>query len=193
MNRHPEIADLALYSSGDLPLWSKWKTGRHVRQCPTCSAEVATFRQLASEPIAEHAVPEINWEPLAAEMRANIRLGLEASEAIAAYRRPTPAEATRLNWRAAIMVASLMVVIGSGWWFAVSAKKLEQPLAVAAQPAVVEANDSGVEIKDGNLTLELRTPASRASFSSVTTQGVAQTRYTDAETGQITVNHVYLD
>jgi anti-sigma factor RsiW len=193
MNRHPEIADLALYSSGDLPLLSQWKTGRHVRQCPACSAEVAAFRQLATEPIAEQVVPEINWEPLAAEMRANIRLGLEASEAIAAYRRPTPAEATRLNWRAAVMVASLMAVIGSGWWFAVSAKKLEQPLAVVTQPAVVEANDSGVEIKDGNLTLELRTPASRASFSSVSTQGVAQTRYTDAETGQITVNHVYLD
>jgi len=86
-----------------------------------------------------------------------------------------------------------MAVIGSGWWFAVSAKKLDQPLAKVVQPASVEATDTGVEIKDGNLTLELRTPASRVSFVSISTEGTAETRYTDAETGQITVNHVYLD
>ena len=35
--------------------------------------------------------------------------------------------------------------------------------------------------------------ASRVSFVSISTEGTAETRYTDAETGQITVNHVYLD
>ena len=68
------------------------------------------------------------------------------------------------------------------------------PISKRAEAApVVEASDSGVEITDGKLTLELRTPASRASFVTVTTRGAAATRYTDAETGQITINHVYLD
>jgi hypothetical protein len=192
-HQHPDLADLALFAGRDLPFWKQWQVRRHVSNCPACSAEVASFRNVASQPIAEEMIPAINWEPLASEMRANIRLGLEASEAIAAYRRPSPAEERRLNWRAAAMVASLMVVVSTGWWFAVSVKKLQQPIAVAAQPTVVEATDSGVEISDGNLTLELRTPASRASFVSVTTRGAAETRYTDAETGQITVNHVYLD
>ena len=193
MNQHPELADLALYSGRDLPLLKRWSVGRHLAHCPACRAEVAAFRSLAAAPIAENFVPNIAWEPLAEEMRANIRLGLEASEAISAYRRPTPSEERWLNWRAAAMVASLMAVIGSGWWFAVSAKKLDQPLAKVVQPASVEATDTGVEIKDGNLTLELRTPASRVSFVSISTEGTAETRYTDAETGQITVNHVYLD
>ena len=193
MNQHPDLADLALFAGRDLSFWKQWQVGRHVSQCPVCSAEVASFRRLATEPIAGEMLPDVAWEPLASEMRANIRLGLEASEAIAAYRRPSPSEERWLNWRAAVMVASLMVVVSTGWWFAVSVKKLQQPVAVAAQPVVVEATDSGVEISDGQLTLELRTPASRASFVSVTTRGAAETRYTDAETGQITVNHVYLD
>ena len=193
MKQHPEIADLALYSGRDLPLLQRWSVGRHLAQCPACRAEVAAFRALAAAPVVENFIPNIAWEPLANEMRANIFLGLEASEAISAYRRPTPSEERWLNWRAAAMVASLMAVVGSGWWFAVSVKKLDQPIASLAQPASVEATDSGVEIKDGNLSLELRTPASRVSFVSISTEGTAETRYTDAETGQITVNHVYLD
>ncbi len=193
MKQHPELADLALYSGRDLPLFQRWSVGRHLAQCSACRAEVAAFRALAAAPVAETFIPNIAWEPLAKEMRANIFLGLEASEAISAYRRPTPSEERWLNWRAAAMVASLMGVIGSGWWFAVSAKRLDQPIASVAQPASVEATDTGVEIKDGNLSLELRTPASRVSFVSISTEGTAETRYTDAETGQITVNHVYLD
>ena len=193
MKQHPELADLALYSGRDLPLLQRWSVGRHLAQCPACRAEVAAFRALAAAPVVENFIPNIAWEPLANEMRANIFLGLEASEAISAYRRPTPSEERWLNWRAAAMVASLMAVVGSGWWFAVSVKKLDQPIASIAQPASVEATDSGVEIKDGNLSLELRTPASRVSFVSISTEGTAETRYTDAETGQITVNHVYLD
>ena len=134
MTPHPELADLALYSGRDLPLLQRWSVGRHLRQCPACRVEVAAFRSLAAAPIADNFIPHITWEPLAQEMRANIRLGLEASEAIAAYRRPTPSEERWLNWRAAAMVAFLMAVIGSGWWFAVSAKKLDQPLAKVVQP-----------------------------------------------------------
>ena len=193
MKQHPELADLALYSGRDLPLLQRWSVGRHLAHCPACCAEVAAFRALAAAPVAENFIPNIAWEPLANEMRANIFLGLEASEAISAYRRPTPSEERWLNWRAAAMVASLMAVVGSGWWFAVSVKKLDQPIASTVQPASAEATDSGVEIKDGNLSLELRTPASRVSFVSISTEGTAETRYTDAETGQITVNHVYLD
>ena len=193
MKQHPELADLALYSGRDLPLLQRWSVGRHLAHCPACRAEVAAFRALAAAPVAENFIPNIAWEPLANEMRANIFLGLEASEAISAYRRPTPSEERWLNWRAAAMVASLMAVVGSGWWFAVSVKKLDQPIASTVQPASAEATDSGVEIKDGNLSLELRTPASRVSFVSISTEGTAETRYTDAETGQSTVNHVYLD
>ena len=100
MNQHPELADLALYSGRDLPLLKRWSVGRHLAHCPACRAEVAAFRSLAAAPIAENFVPNIAWEPLAEEMRANIRLGLEASEAISAYRRPTPSEERWLNWRA---------------------------------------------------------------------------------------------
>ena len=195
--QHPDLADLALFAGRDLPWFQQWTVGRHVSHCPACSVEVASFRKMLSTGLDGEMAPPVAWEPLAAEMSANIRLGLEASEAIAAYRQPNSAPSPReerwLNWRAAALVASLTVVASTGWWFAVSAKKLNQPVAVVTEPAVVEATDSGVEISDGNGTLELRTPASRASFVSVSTHGAATTRYTDAETGQITINHVYLD
>lgn len=191
--QHPDLADLALLAGRDLPWFKQWTVGRHVSGCPACTAELASFRKMLSTELKGELLPPVAWEPLASEMSANIRLGLEASEAIAAYRHPEPAEERWLNWRAAALVASLTVVASTGWWFAVSAKKLTEPIAVAEAAPVVEASDSGVEITDGKLTLELRTPASRASFVTVTTRGAAATRYTDAETGQITINHVYLD
>ena len=79
---HPNQATLALHAGGDLGLWARWKTQRHLSKCDLCRDEVAAFtgvREILPELVE---IPEVPWNRLAAEMRANIRLGLEAGECV---------------------------------------------------------------------------------------------------------------
>lgn len=195
MSRHPNRELLALHTGGDLPVWRRLYVNHHLYRCEECRAEEAMFR--ASANALCEAVPRlnasINWEDLAAEMRANIRLGLEASEAIAAYDSPAPSRSQAGKWTGVLVAAMVMILFAGAWWFGVRSRKLQTPVMMVHQPAVVAATGAGVEVLDGGLAMELRTPASRDAFVTVSTQGTAQTRYTDAETGQITVNHVYMD
>src|SRR5471030_437473 len=97
---HPNQATLALHAGGDLRLWARWNTERHLSNCDLCRDEVAAFagvREILPE-LAE--IPEVPWNRLAAEMRANIRLGLAAGECIHAVQAPlrqSDRKSTRLN------------------------------------------------------------------------------------------------
>ena len=78
--RHPFQSDLALYATGDLPLWRRPMIRLHVSGCDSCrswveafSADRESLRGLAAEMPAG-----VNWDRLAAEMSANVRVGLEA-------------------------------------------------------------------------------------------------------------------
>src|SRR5215469_12533000 len=73
--KHPSQATLALQAGGDLGFLARWRTKRHLRRCTRCREEVEAFewaRQVAPD-LAE--IPEIHWNRLAAEMKANIHLG----------------------------------------------------------------------------------------------------------------------
>ena len=97
---HPLQTDLALYSTGDLPLWRRPMIRLHVSGCDSCRSWVQAFgadreslRGLAAEMPAG-----VNWDRLAAEMSANVRVGLEAGECVAPrVRKPTLAP----GWRVA--------------------------------------------------------------------------------------------
>lgn len=81
---HPEAQELALYVSRDLSAWRRVVVGRHVAGCSVCRHEVVLLRE-AGRAFAEEveALPGgMSWERLAADMRANIRLGLEAGECV---------------------------------------------------------------------------------------------------------------
>ncbi len=76
--KHPNEADLALYAGHDLNFVSEWRVGRHVAECGNCRESVDTFRSLRLEAAALGELPpDIAWNRLASEMKANIRLGLE--------------------------------------------------------------------------------------------------------------------
>jgi hypothetical protein len=86
--KHPSQATLALQAGGDLGFFARWRTERHLRQCERCRAEVeafATARRIAPD-LAE--IPELPWNRLAAEMKANIHLGLVAGECVRSGERP---------------------------------------------------------------------------------------------------------
>jgi len=60
------------------------------------------------------AAPELPWEDLAAEMRANIRLRVAAGECEGGERPQTEGAARFTGWRAAMALASLAVVVAAG-------------------------------------------------------------------------------
>ena len=82
--RHPKLATLALHAGGDLGVLVGWRTGRHLAACERCRAEVGRVektRRILPD-LAE--MPEVPWNRLAAEMKANIRLGVEAGQCVRA-------------------------------------------------------------------------------------------------------------
>lgn len=196
--KHPTIGSLALFAGGELAWWVRLPIQRHLAKCRQCQGEVTEFRAAAESVRCETAeMPAgIHWERMAAEMRANIRLGLEASEAISAYStgiadRPRP----QVSWRMAAVAASIVVLMIAGYWLNAVRKSEEMALMRGPEPIVVEVSDRGVGMSDGNQGMELRGPHSnrRAAIMTVSTEGSAGAQYVDEETGQITVNHVYME
>ena len=76
---------MALFVSRDLSPWRNFAVSRHVAGCPSCRREAALLAHASSAFASEVDLipggPEA-WDRLAAEMRANIRLGLEAGECV---------------------------------------------------------------------------------------------------------------
>lgn len=83
---HPEQQELALFISRDLSAWRRLIVGRHVAGCAACRREAVWLRE-ASEAFkleTDALPPGVSWDQLAGEMRANIRLGLEAGACVGA-------------------------------------------------------------------------------------------------------------
>src|SRR5579872_2606663 len=114
MNRHVKEIDLALLVSGDLSLWSQAAARLHLSGCEDCRARVEGYRfdrQRLKEDAAQ-VPPGVNWDRLAQEMTANIRVGLAAGECVA----PRSRKITALGWRPAAVIAGLCVLLVGGWW-----------------------------------------------------------------------------
>jgi len=112
---HTLQSDLALYSTGDLPLWRRPLVRMHLADCDGCRSWVAAFdsdresvRRLAAE------MPQgVNWDRMAAEMSANVRVGLEAGECVAS-RVHKPKVST--GWRVAAASAGVAILLVTAWW-----------------------------------------------------------------------------
>ena len=196
--KHPSIDNLALYTGGELPWWPRWTIGRHVGACAQCQDEVALFRDTAvSVRLETGEMPAgVQWDRLAAEMRANVHLGIEASDAISAYGPKFDVGPVQgMSWRMAALTTGFVLLLSIGYWLN-AAKKSEQIAAIRApEPIVLEASERGVGMSDGVKRMELQVPKTnhRAAVVTVSTIGSAGARYVDEETGQVTVNHVYVE
>ncbi|MDX2149758.1 MAG: zf-HC2 domain-containing protein [Bryobacteraceae bacterium] len=184
---HPDAAQLALEARGDLGFWESWKLRRHLAECPSCDRELKLYAA-AAEGLARRAAElpaDLNWNRLAAEMKANIRLGLYAGE-IVGGRESAP---VRLTWRAALAIAAVTVLVISGWWLHVP----KPDGALDAEPGIVlAAGEDGLELKEGGSALTLRHPDPEHVTWTVTAGG-ADARYVDAQSGQVTINKVYAE
>jgi hypothetical protein len=188
MTRHPGEGDLALLAGGETGRARRFWLDRHVRDCADCQSRVAEFHALRSD-LADSELPEVNWNFLAADMSANIRLGLEAGACV----RET--QVSR-NWnpRLTLAFASLLILAGSGLAVHDSRPLLHRQgvaAAISATP-VLESSRSGVEFRTGANSLMLLNHHGNPSNQTVSAQGDIGAHYIDGETGSVIINNVYL-
>ena len=185
---HPLENDLALLAGGEAGRIRRFLLGRHVRTCADCQETVSEYRELRSE-LAEQGLPELNWNFLAADMRANIRLGLEAGACV---------RSTQIfrgqSLRLGIAFASLALLAGVGF-FLRDMRPVHNPSNIATTDAaatVLRSTGSEVEIRTGARSMALLNHHGNAVNQTVSAQGDIGTRYIDSETGSVIINNVYL-
>ncbi len=192
--RHPEVRDLALYAGGELPLWKRLTMRGHVENCATCSAELAAFReaQLELQYASEQAPPDLNWNRIAAEMKANIRLGLEAGECV----RTAPPPERHDFWRLAAVAAALTILVTGGWWWRIH-NQTNNSLALRAPADQVETilkpTLGGIGVEKGGATFALAHSGGASLRVSADTKGVLKGGYVDEDSGEVTIHHVYAE
>ena len=184
--RHPSESELALMAGGELGLFARLRVSRHLKGCPECRAARCAFAEdrMWLSQCAGELPPGLNWDRLAAEMKANIRLSLEADRCAGA-RRGNPA----WSGRPALALASAALIIVVGVWLS-----LPQPVAlrpVSGNGVTLEATPTGIELKQDDRSLTLLNPGSEPLAVSVNMQGALRARYVDSETGHVTITNVY--
>jgi anti-sigma factor RsiW len=206
MSGHVNETDLALYASGDLSLWQRMTVHVHVRQCGLCGKQVEEFRADRTA-LREGAagLPEgLDWNRLAAEMTANIHVGLAAGECVSPR-----GKARRVPelWRpvalASLVTAVLAVLFVGGWWLNVPAQDSEalsramrtiwhgRTVMPTDRGPAIEASSEGIELRKGGGSLAVSQNAAQLLTVSVSTQGSASAHYVDQDTGQVTITSVY--
>lgn len=188
MIKHPSEPDLALFAGGELRRWSRWRVERHAAECEDCRRDISDFSALRMESGALAKLPEVSWDQLAGEMKANIRLGLEAGECVNAHPEPrmvfSPRALAACLSLAALLVASVF---------------LERPAPrvadVQTPEAVLETSGPGIQFREGAqgiVLLNRRARDVRGVNYSATGDTVRES-YVDAETGLVTINNVYVE
>jgi len=182
---HPAETELALYAGGDLPWFRQWRTGRHVHRCSWCQQSAAEYSELRAMPAT---VSGLNWNPMASEMKANIRLGLAAGECVGGRLAPrNVVSGSRLILAGGLL--SALVAVGA--W--ISRPNLH-PVATSriTSGTVLEASESGIQVRGTRQTLRIMNPATtRNVVYTVGAQSELQARSLDPATGNVAIVHVY--
>jgi hypothetical protein len=189
--KHPNQANLALHAGGDLGFFARWRLERHLAQCDRCRDEIDAFaatREIIPE-LAE--MPEVPWNRLAAEMRANIRLGLAAGECVRASEPPLRDTPLFTGARALVALASVVALLVTGLVLEHPA-----PMAAADDGMVFQATKNGIQVRKGGQAMRLMNPdldPQQRVMYSPDAQGSMRARYVDPDTGYVTINNVYAE
>ncbi|MEI9970913.1 MAG: hypothetical protein WDO73_02040 [Ignavibacteriota bacterium] len=140
--RHPNQATLALHAGGDLGPVRRWLTARHVSHCVECREEIAGYTEMRELLPELAALPEISWNRMAAEIKANVRLGLEAGECVRSTDLPSR-RASMTGWRTVVAFASVLVLVGG---CLVLEHPAPQAVRAPAETAVASGED-GVQLQ----------------------------------------------
>ena len=190
--KHPKEATLALFASGDIGPLGRWHTERHLVRCECCRLAVDAFAGFREGATGLNELPGIPWTRLAAEMKANIRLGLEAGECVR-DRQTTPVSEGHVfpGWRALVACAGTVALLVAGML-------LEHPVpspAARTEGTVLRATVNGIELSEDGQVLSLLHRRAHDQEQEVTysvsARGAVAARYVDADSGYVTVNNVY--
>jgi hypothetical protein len=191
--KHPGEYNLALLAGGEAGAFHRFRLDRHVRNCEDCQEKIAEFqalrKHLADTEFLDLNSNAVNWNSLAAEMRANIHVGLEAGACV----RDTHAAR---NWspQFAVAFASLVVLVGAGF-FLTDSRLHHVPVAEAAAP-VLQPTASGIELRKGMDSFAFLDVKGVRTDQTVNAHGAIEARYinsgTGDETGSVTITNVLL-
>ena len=187
--KHPDQATLALHAGGDLRPFARWMTRRHLAKCERCRTELAEFQAVRAALPDLAGIPGIPWNRMAAEMRANIRLGLAAGECVRGNA-PDRVSPVFAGARVAVAFASVVVLVVTGLVLQHPAPKNES----AANNAVeLQSTSNGIQVREGGAALSLLHGGSEMKDVTYTTgaQGSMRASYMDPETNYVTVASVY--
>jgi hypothetical protein len=198
--QHPALDTLALYSSGDLPLLTRWQIGRHVRRCTECEHQVFLFRSARAELKREASSETLtgfeaiaDWKRLEAEMLGNIGVGVAAGRCIAKARRPRVliTRVALAAGMAALFVAAWMTHIPpeQNQHLASSLRRLFRLERTPAGDTVVRTTRDGIAVYTRGATLTILHPPS--AVVSLSGSSAVAARYVDEQTGQVTITKVY--
>jgi len=195
---HPSQSTLALYAGKDLGWFAGRLAERHVARCRECRQAVEAFSGLHDDLVGFVAVPAVSWSRLAAEMKANIRLGLAAGECVRGESSVAP-----LAWisgmRAAMACAGMVVLVAAGLLLDRSTPPAPRVPVGKDESMVLRATASGVELNQGGQSMSLlhvraaQGPGGQLDVTySAGAQGSMRARYVDLDTGYVTINNVYV-
>ena len=184
---HPSESQLALYAGQDLGRFATWRIARHLDHCLECRIAMRAFQHVSEELAAWNDVPPVAWNRLATEMQANIRLGLAAGECVRA------ADAQPFAWisaaRTLAVCASVIALVAAGLFLQ---RPAPAPRAIATGNAVLRATANAIELNQDGQTLSLLHVHSTQVSYSAGAQGSMRAGYVDSDTGNVTINDVYV-
>lgn len=199
---HPDDRKIVLYACGDAGWVERFATARHLRTCEACKRRAETFRRdrLSVREAAAELPEGLDWNRLAAEMTANIHVGLEAGECVSDVR-PLKARPAA-TWRPAFAAACLgVIVLGAAYLNFPEAQKASlargvskiwtQPAAVTDQGVALASTRNGIEVRENGAAFTMVNPGQSPTVVVVNTSGSLRARYVDDDTGQVTITNVY--
>ncbi|MEP7363995.1 MAG: hypothetical protein ABI972_12125 [Acidobacteriota bacterium] len=199
---HPSSRKLALLAGGELGWWLKLRVGHHVRSCRECRADLESLRDARLEvaDLAQEMPGGVNWDQLAAEMKANIRLGIEAGQIVApaatarvrAFEEEDEFENYGSFFKPVVALVSVAVFLyGATWMLSTRGKS-----GPAAGDVVVATTGEGIVFKHGASSMTLfhhggKPVALEVSSGARTGAASLRAQYVDEDTGEVTIHHVY--
>ena len=186
--KHPSQEVLALHAGGDLGWMARWKTARHLAGCERCALELAAFGKLRETLPDLKQIPEVPWNRIAADMRGNIRLGLAAGECVRSSDRPLRDSPLFSGARATLALASVLALTVTGLMLEGPAPRMAR-----ANEPMVQATENGIQSRSGDQAFGLMHSGASSVTYTVGAQGTLGARYTDPETGYVTMTKVYVE
>ena len=184
MRKHPSEANLALFAGGELNRWTRWSVERHIAICDGCRRDISDFSALRADSAVLAELPEAAWGPMAAEMKANIRVGLEAGECVSPHAvsrmifSPRALAACVSHWRRSWLPAC-------SWSSRLRVERTSGDRKRCSKPAGPVSS-----FREGDQGMVLLNQHAH-EVNDLATGRAMQQSYVDSETGMVTINNVY--